>query len=98
MERIPAGEKMEIYQGNRVVVADPSQQGDQIGASHWPAAATKPADTDTVELTPTANLADLHEVTIMTPFNDATANAKIVRKTSSDLVFRADRTCGSRTI
>jgi hypothetical protein len=73
MERIPAGEKMEIYQGNRVVVADPSQQGDQIGAvTIGRAAATKPADTDTVELTPTANLADLHEVTIMTPFNDGT--------------------------
>lgn len=73
MERIPAGEKMGVYHGNRVLVADPSQQADQIGAiTIGRAAATKSADTDTVELIPTANLANLHEISIMTPFNSDT--------------------------
>ncbi|WP_250038405.1 rod shape-determining protein MreC [Paractinoplanes maris] len=72
MEHIPAGEKMDVYEGNRVLVADPSQQGDQIGAiTIGRAAVTKPADTDTVELIPTANLTDLREVSIMTPFKSA---------------------------
>ncbi|MFI5937800.1 hypothetical protein [Actinoplanes sp. NPDC051494] len=73
MERIPAGEKMEINQGNRVLVADPSQQGDHLGAiTIGRAAVTGSAGTDTVELTSTANLADGDQVSIMTPFDGDT--------------------------
>lgn len=70
MERIPAGDKMEIYEGNRILVPDPAQRGDEIGAvTLGRASATKPPGSDTVEVTPTAGLAHLRQVSIMTPFD-----------------------------
>jgi hypothetical protein len=70
MERIPAGDKMEIYEGNRVVVADPAQRDDHLGAvTVGRAAATKADGADFVELTPAVDLARLREVSIMTPFD-----------------------------
>ena len=69
MERIPADG--EIYQGNRVLMPDPSQGSNQVGAiTIGLASTTKAADGDTVELTPTADLSRLKEVSIMTPFAD----------------------------
>lgn len=68
MDHIPSGDKMDVYQGNRVVVPDPSQGGGAVGAvTIGRAADDKPAGADTVELTPTADLAHLRQVWIMTP-------------------------------
>ncbi|WP_436531268.1 rod shape-determining protein MreC [Actinoplanes sp. HUAS TT8] len=67
MTGVPAGEKMEINVTNRVVVADPSQENGIGAVTIGRATVAKPADADTVELTPTANLAGLREVSIMTP-------------------------------
>ncbi|BAL85355.1 hypothetical protein AMIS_1350 [Actinoplanes missouriensis 431] len=66
MENVPV--EGEIYQGNRVLMPDPSQRSRQIGAVTIGRATTdKAADADTVELTPTADLARLEKVSIMTP-------------------------------
>ena len=66
MERIPAGG--EVYQGNRVLMPDPSQRSNQVGAvTIGRASAEKAADASTVELTPTANLSHFDRVSIMTP-------------------------------
>ena len=68
MTGIPAGPKMYVYHGNRVVVPDPAQDDDELGAiTIGRATADKPDGADTVELTPTADLTDLTEVSIMTP-------------------------------
>ncbi|WP_433306046.1 RNA polymerase subunit sigma-70 [Actinoplanes sp. CA-030573] len=64
MDHIPAGDKMEIYQGNRVMVPDPAH-GTAVTIGR--AAATKAATAGTVELTPTADLANLRRVSIVTP-------------------------------
>ncbi|MEV6602142.1 rod shape-determining protein MreC [Actinoplanes sp. NPDC051346] len=70
MEHIPPGEKMYVYQTNRVVVPDPSQQDRSIGAVTIGRASEDKADgADTVDLTPTADLAHLRDVSIMTPFD-----------------------------
>lgn len=72
MDQIPTGANMLILHGNRVVVPDPAQGSDQIGAvTIGRASADKPADAHSVELTPTADLAHLNEVWIMTPYTDA---------------------------
>jgi hypothetical protein len=72
MEGIPAGEKNEIFEGNRVIVPDPVQHSDGIGAvTIGRAAQTRPAGADSVELTPTADLTGLREVYLMTPPEDA---------------------------
>jgi hypothetical protein len=70
MEHIPAGDKMEIYETNRVLVPDPAQSSDQLGAvTVGRAATTRAAGADSVELTPTADLTRVREVSIMTPFD-----------------------------
>ncbi|GID95034.1 hypothetical protein Adi01nite_44460 [Amorphoplanes digitatis] len=67
MERIPAGG--EVFQGNRVLMPDPSQENNQVGAvTIGRASAEKAVDASTVELTPTADLSHLEKVFIMTPF------------------------------
>lgn len=69
MENIPAGG--EVYQTNRVLMPDPSQQSNQVGAvTIGRASADKAADATTVELTPTADLAHLTKLSIMTPSAD----------------------------
>ncbi|MFG1609677.1 rod shape-determining protein MreC [Actinoplanes sp. NPDC049265] len=66
MENIPASG--DIYGTNRVIMPDPSQQGNQIGAvTIGRASADKAAGATTVELTPTADLAHLTRLSIMTP-------------------------------
>jgi len=68
LEQIPAGEKNEVNEGNRVIMADPSQRSDTAGAvTIGRAARTKPAADSTVELNPAVDLAHLTEVSIMTP-------------------------------
>ncbi len=67
MERIRTGG--EVCRGNRVVMPDPSQVNNQVGAvTIGRASSSKPADSSAVELAPTVDLAHLHEVLIMTPF------------------------------
>ncbi|WP_433386260.1 rod shape-determining protein MreC [Micromonospora sp. KLBMP9576] len=66
MEGVPADG--EIYQTNRVLMPDPSQQSSQVGAvTIGRASADKAAGATTVELTPTADLANLTRLSIMTP-------------------------------
>lgn len=66
MENIPAGG--DVYRTNRVLMPDPAQQSDQVGAvTIGRAAADKAAGATTVELTPTADLARLTTLWIMTP-------------------------------
>jgi hypothetical protein len=67
MEHIPTGG--EVSQGNRVLMPDPSQMNNHVGAATIGRASnTKPANSSAVELTPTADLAHLRTVSIMTPF------------------------------
>jgi hypothetical protein len=69
MENIPAGG--EVYGTNRVVMPDPAQRSDQVGAvTIGRASADKAAGATTVELTPTADLAHLTRLSIMTPSAD----------------------------
>jgi len=69
MEGIPADG--DVYQTNRVVMPDPSQQSNQVGAvTIGRASADKAAGATTVELTPTADLAHLTTLSIMTPSAD----------------------------
>jgi len=69
MERIPAGG--EIYHTNRVMMPDPSQHSNQIGAVTIGRAFTdKAADASTVEITPIVHFSRLKSVSIMTPFTD----------------------------
>jgi hypothetical protein len=69
MEDVPAGG--EVYQTNRVLMPDPSQQSNQVGAvTIGRASADKAAGATTVELTPTADLAHLTKLSIMTPSAD----------------------------
>jgi hypothetical protein len=66
MENVPAGG--EVYQTNRVLMPDPSQRSDQVGAvTIGRASADKAAGATTVELAPTADLAHLTRLSIMTP-------------------------------
>ncbi|WP_231956739.1 MULTISPECIES: RNA polymerase subunit sigma-70 [unclassified Actinoplanes] len=66
MENVPAGG--EIYQDNRVVMPDPSQQNNQIGAvTVGRASAEKVAGATTVKLSPTADIAHITTLSIMTP-------------------------------
>ncbi|WP_405098302.1 rod shape-determining protein MreC [Micromonospora sp. NBC_01412] len=66
MEGVPADG--EVYQTNRVLMPDPSQQSNQVGAvTIGRASADKAAGATTVELTPTADLANLTRLSIMTP-------------------------------
>ncbi|GAA1596498.1 rod shape-determining protein MreC [Actinoplanes couchii] len=61
----------EVYQTNRVLMPDPSQQSDQVGAvTIGRASVDKAAGATTVELTPTADLAHLTSLFIMTPSAD----------------------------
>jgi len=69
MEGIPADG--DVYQTNRVVMPDPSQRSNQVGAvTIGRASADKAAGATTVELTPTADLAHLTKMSIMTPSAD----------------------------
>lgn len=69
MENIPASG--EVYQTNRVLMPDPSQPSNQVGAvTIGRASADKAADATTVELTPTADLAHVTKLSIMTPSAD----------------------------
>lgn len=69
MENIPADG--EVYETNRVLMPDPSQQSNQVGAvTIGRADADKAAGATTVELTPTADLAHLTRLSIMTPSVD----------------------------
>jgi hypothetical protein len=69
MENIPAAG--EVYKTNRVLMPDPSQQSNQVGAvTIGRASADKAAGATTVELTPTADLAHLTRLSIMTPSAD----------------------------
>jgi hypothetical protein len=69
MENVPADG--EVYQTNRVLMPDPSQQSNQVGAvTIGRASADKAAGATTVELTPTADLAHLTRLSIMTPSAD----------------------------
>ncbi|MEV4663828.1 rod shape-determining protein MreC [Micromonospora echinofusca] len=66
MEGVPADG--EVYQTNRVLMPDPSQRSNQVGAvTIGRASADKAAGATTVELTPTADLANLTRLSIMTP-------------------------------
>ncbi len=70
MENIPAGG--DVYGTNRVLMPDPSQHSNQIGAvTIGRAAADKAAGATTVELTPTADLVHLTTLWIMAPFTDS---------------------------
>lgn len=72
MDHIPPGDKMDVYRGNRVVVPDPSQQDGAVGAvTIGRASVDKAAGADTVDLTPSVDLAHLHDVSIMTPFGQS---------------------------
>jgi hypothetical protein len=67
MERTRTGG--DVYQGNRVLIPDPAQRNDHVGAvTIGRASDDLPADSSAVELTPTADLAHVHKVSIMTPF------------------------------
>lgn len=69
MENIPAGG--DVYQTNRVMMPDLSQRSDQVGAvTIGRVSADKAAGATTVELTPTADLAHLTRLSIMTPSAD----------------------------
>lgn len=69
MENIPADG--DVYQTNRVLMPDPSQQSNQVGAvTIGRASADKAAGATMVELTPTVDLAHLTSLSIMTPFAD----------------------------
>jgi hypothetical protein len=69
MENIPA--RGEVYETNRVLMPDPSQQSNQVGAvTIGRASADKAAGATTVQLTPTADLAHLTRLSIMTPSAD----------------------------
>ncbi|MEU8327358.1 rod shape-determining protein MreC [Micromonospora sp. NPDC048839] len=66
MDGVPADG--EIYQTNRVLMPDPSQRSNQVGAvTIGRASADKAAGATTVELTPTVDLASLSRLSIMTP-------------------------------
>lgn len=66
MEGVPADG--EVYRTNRVLMPDPSQRSNQVGAvTIGRASADKAAGATTVELTPTADLANLTTLLIMTP-------------------------------
>jgi hypothetical protein len=70
MENIPAGG--DVYQTNRVLIPDPSQRSNQIGAvTIGRASADKAAGATTVELTPTVDLAHLTTLWIMTPSTES---------------------------
>ncbi|MCO8274825.1 RNA polymerase subunit sigma-70 [Actinoplanes sp. TRM 88003] len=69
MEDLPADG--DLYGTNRILMPDPSQPNDQVGAITIGRATTdKPANATTVELTPTADLAHLENLSIMTPPTD----------------------------
>ncbi|BCJ67263.1 rod shape-determining protein MreC [Polymorphospora rubra] len=69
MEGVPADG--EVYRANRVLMPDPSQQSNQVGAvTIGRASVDKAAGATTVELTPTADLANLTSLWIMTPSAD----------------------------
>ncbi|GAB1641392.1 rod shape-determining protein MreC [Krasilnikovia sp. MM14-A1259] len=66
MENIPAGG--EVSETNRVMMPDPSQHSNQVGAvTIGRVSADKAAGATTVELTPTADLTHLTRLSIMTP-------------------------------
>ena len=66
MENLPADG--EVYETNRVLMPDPAQQSNQVGAvTIGRASVDKAAGATTVELTPTADLAHLTKLFIMTP-------------------------------
>lgn len=66
MEGVPADG--EVYRTNRVLMPDPSQRSNQVGAvTIGRASADKAAGATTVEITPTADLAHLTKLSIMTP-------------------------------
>ncbi|MFI1997048.1 rod shape-determining protein MreC [Actinoplanes sp. NPDC020271] len=66
MEGIPA--TGDVYKTNRVLMPDPAQHSDQIGAvTIGRAAADNAPGAATVELTPAADLVHLTELSIMTP-------------------------------
>ncbi|MGC9666205.1 rod shape-determining protein MreC [Planosporangium sp. 12N6] len=68
MERIPTGDKVyTVSAGNRVLVPDPCQPNDQVGAvTVGRASSDKAAEASSVELTPTVDLTHVREVSIMT--------------------------------
>ncbi|MET7398895.1 rod shape-determining protein MreC [Dactylosporangium sp. NPDC005572] len=68
MERIPTGEqKYTVSAGNRVVMPDPCQPNDQVGAvTVGRASSAKAAEASSVELTPAVDLTHVREVSIMT--------------------------------
>jgi hypothetical protein len=72
MDQIPTGANMLILHGNRVVVPDPAQGNDQVGAvTIGRASADKSANAGSLNLTLTADLAHLSNIWIMTPYSDA---------------------------
>ncbi|HLL64411.1 MAG TPA: rod shape-determining protein MreC [Micromonosporaceae bacterium] len=68
MERMPAGGKVyAVSAGNRVLMPDPCQPNEQVGAvTVGRASSDKTAQATSVELTPTADLTHVREVSIMT--------------------------------
>lgn len=68
MERIPTGDKVyTVNAGNRVLMPDPCQPNDQVGAvTVGRASSDKSAEASSVELTPTVDLTHVREVSIMT--------------------------------
>jgi hypothetical protein len=70
MEQIPTGPDVEINEGNRVLVPDPAQRSNAVGAvTIGRATRSKPATASEVELTPTVDFTQLKEVSIMTPYS-----------------------------
>ncbi|MET7424937.1 rod shape-determining protein MreC [Dactylosporangium sp. NPDC005555] len=68
MERMPTGDKVyTVHVGNRVVMPDPCQPNDQVGAvTVGRASSDKALEASSVELTPTVDLTHVREVSIMT--------------------------------
>lgn len=68
MEHIPTGDKVySVSAGNRVMMPDPCQPNDQVGAvTVGRASSDKATEASSVELTPTVDLTHLREVSIMT--------------------------------
>ncbi|MFF5232971.1 rod shape-determining protein MreC [Dactylosporangium sp. NPDC000521] len=68
MEHIPTGDKRYyVSEGNRVVVPDPCQPNDQVGAvTVGRASSQKAPEATSVELTPAVDLTHVREVSIMT--------------------------------
>ena len=68
MEHIPTGDKVyTVEAGNRVMMPDPCQPNDHVGAvTVGRASSKKAAEASSVELTPTVDLTHVREVTIMT--------------------------------